>query len=484
MANYKVGEAPWEVGPRAEAKPQIPTPPPAQAVAPKSFPVGQAPWETGGAQATAPAPAVPSESQDPIEKLRLKNQQDVENLKNQIKEDPLGVGLLGKFLDYPSGIARSGLAEMLGIQRPGEGVSAIQGEAVPGGEILKRLDVPEGPRVNLMPEIPIPFTQKRLGVGDTSARDIGGFAIDQGLNPLTYMSGGLATPAASTAERSGAKLFKSGLKKVDETLIEKGQKPVSDVLLEHGIAGTNKQISKKAANLAQDLNKERAGLLEVGDAAGARVDMKAATDGAVELAKRLQRDPGMSELGDSLLEKINKYRTTEAPTPTQASEWKTNLYNALPANAYDKFGKPIAPVKGIERAMASGVKNETERALNSVTQAGGEELAAVNQDLGSLLAARKPIAREVRKANTKNMFTSVDAGIAGYGLHDPLTAAGLLTAKKAGDLSKTTLFRTQAGLGLNRLGKGRFTGPAMDALTREMLPSPWMTMETKRKNGR
>lgn len=474
--SFKVGEAPWE-------KSQEP-----KASGPSSYKVGEAPWET-----KAPTPAVsptPAASDSPLldEAQNQLSQTQAQNSKS-ISEDPSGLGILSKHLDWPGGVARTELANLLGVVKPGEPTAAIRGVAPSTSEYLKRLDVPEGPHVNLMPEIRIPFTNKTIGKGDTSARDMAGFIGDQGLNPLTYMgmgSGALAdaaSPVATATENGGTKLFKSGLKKVDESLIEKGQKPVSDVLLDNGVAGTNKQILSRSEQLAKDLNDKRAGLLKTGDEAGAKVDMSAATDGALLKAKRLQDDPGLADLGDKLAERIQKYRDAGLQTPSTASEWKTNLYNALPDSAYNKFGNVIAPVKGIEKSLANGFKTETEKALSSVEPTAGSELASTNQDLGSLLSARKPLAREVRKANTKNILSSVDAGIAGYGLHDPLTAAGLLTAKKIGDLSKTTLFRTSAGLAMNRLGGGAVTGPAMDALFRESLPSPWMSMQ-QNNNGR
>lgn len=407
----------------------------------------------------------------------------------------IGEGLQGlaKALDYGSGIGRTAVGGTVGaltgkpVLKSGDVTSALQGSAVPGEELLNRMGVPEGAHVNLMPEVTVPFTGgKKIGVGDTSMRDVAGLGLEAATDPLTYLSlGGSQVakglrPVAGGVESLGENIYKSGLKKVDEKLLEKGTKPVSDILLKEGVWGTNKSILEDVQGLSSSLNSRRQGLLDLGDQIGIKTDPAKATASALEEVKRLKRDPGLADLGASLEEKIKAYRDAGPQTLNQTAEWKTNLYNALPEKAYDKFGKVIAPVKNIEKKLANGFKTQIEDGLSSQIAGGGEKLAQINSDLGALIAAKKPLNNEIKKANTKNWVSSVDMGLGGYAVADPVRGVPLLVAKKLGDLGKTTYARTGAGLGVNRLGSGSLTGPAMDALSRRAVVSPWLSMKEKK----
>lgn len=387
---------------------------------------------------------------------------------------------VGRALDYTSGLGRTALATA------GEAVSgkklltaeekdkALSGQAVPGEELLKRAGVPE------MGSFEIPLAEKQI-----TGRDVAGFAADVAADPLTYMTLGILpaargvkaalAPAGRLTEKAGEKLFKSGLKNVDQKLIEKGGAPLSQTLMKEGVWGTNKGIQKETEKMISEAGAARDALLAQADELGAVADPAVAVSGAIKQVDRLKRDPGLADLGEKLSEKIKAYSDAGPQTLTQMSEWKTNLYNALPQTAFDKMGRITGPAKKVEKALSLGFKNEIEQGLERTAVGGGQALQEMNARLGNLLQARKPIAQEVKKATVKNVVTPVDAMLAvmtGAYSHSPVTTAAVVGAKKAADISKTTWARTGGGQFLRKTGQLGIP----DILLRESLSrgfSPW-----------
>jgi hypothetical protein len=213
---------------------------------------------------------------------------------------------------------------------------------------MQRAGVPEGAIAHL----PV--------IGDVSTRGMAGFAADVATDPLTALSHAekFGANAADLGTKAiGEKMFKSGVKKIDQAVLEKGAKPLSNVLMENGISGTTNQIRNSSEQLLKDTKSSRDIMHEAADSAGAMVDPNIAFKDALDRATSLgERDPGMREIADKIKDKIQLYMD-HGPVPlSQASEWKTNLYNALPENAYDKFGKLKGPADRIQKSMANGLK--------------------------------------------------------------------------------------------------------------------------------
>lgn len=383
-----------------------------------------------------------------------------------LSEHPLvakGAGMAAKALDYTSGLGRTAAAlaadpfmkeELL---KKGEGFKALTGEAVPGEELLKRAGVEE------MGSVHVP------GMGDVTGRDVAGAVGEIATDPLTYVSLGVI-PA-------GKMLYKSGLKNIDKALSKKGVAPVSDVLMKEKIWGTTKGIQGKAKALEESLNARRARILEAADKMGAKADPLMASKGAAEEIARIKRDPGLRPMAEQLEGKLQSYIAEGPQTLTQMNEWKSNLYNTMPATAFDKYGKLLPPAKKFEKKLASGFKTEIEKGASSASAGAGEQLAKTNRDLGSLIAAKKPMAQQVDRAATQNVLSSVDAGIGGYAIHNPVQGGAILGLKKLGDLSKTTAFRTGAGLAIdNPILRSAY-------LAGQVIKNPWLNMSVRDENG-
>lgn len=402
-----------------------------------------------------------------------------------------GLDYLGRGLDYTSGLGRTAVGAGLGaiagedVIKEGDVERAFKGQAPSGADLLERANIPEGGRIDLMPKIKIPVVDVTLGEGDTSARDIAGLGLEIGADPLTYVTLGasgaakaLVSPLAKTSEKLGKTLYKSGFKKVDENLIEKGLKPLSDVLLEQGApAGTIKGLSKKIADINKGLLDKRNALYEQIKNAGQTVDVAKAMDVPISRGEELLRrnpalDTQMAAMDDWLL----KYGKEGEQVPIDlASDWKTTLYQGIPQGAYSPLGKVLPAPKEYQKAFARGLKEQIEAAGERAGKGYGKQISEINENIGSIIESQKPITREVRKANTKNAVSSIDAGLLGYALREPLTASAVLGSKKIGDLAKTTAFRTGVGGKVYEIGTAPIRGAALDIGARRAL-SPWLDM--------
>lgn len=388
-------------------------------------------------------------------------------------------------LDYPGGIARTSLAGLANIPygaytgksitQPEDVVNAFKGQAPTSAQYMERAGVPAGDVENY----PL--------IGDVSTRDLGGLAVDIATDPLTALSRAGKYGANIVdigAEATGKKMFKSGVKKIDQVVAEKGAKPFSDVLIENKISGTTNNIRQESEQLLNKTKAERDILHAAADSAGAVVDPNIAFKEALEKAIKLgETDPGYKKLAEQLQKKIGSYMEYGAVPLSQASEWKTNLYNSMPKSAYDSFGTIKGPAAKIEKSMANGLRSEIELAGDASVPGLGQEIASKNETMQTLLTARKPLKAAAKSAKNINAITSIDVMLGGAGLaasHNPTTAALLLAAKKAGDVSKTTGFRTVGGEALMNASKPGVLTPIVN---RGLIQSPWLNMKDN-KNGR
>lgn len=355
-------------------------------------------------------------------------------------------------LDLPGGAVRTGLANVAGLIS-GKGNIVTEkdlgnmaaGKAPTSAEYMERLGVPAGPSVSL----PV--------FGDTSARDAAGLVGDIVTDPLTAISKSVKAlrPASTAAESVGKAVYKSGLKKVDERLAEKGAGSIADVLLEEGKTGTTKKLAKDAKEISKNLGKERDALYQKATEKGVSIDMGFPLANAENELKKLASDPGLAPMAEKFGELLERYKKSGKVDIKTLSDWKTNLYNALPEAAYDQHGKLKGPAQKFQKALASDFKQAIVEAGNKAEKGLGDNIDKINEKWATVIGADKPMAMQVRRAGTPNLVTSVDAMIAGLGGAatgiGPTT--GALALKKAADASKTTYVRTKAGKGLIDLGK-------------------------------
>lgn len=247
-------------------------------------------------------------------------------------------GLRG--LDYAAGITRTGVADVLSdADKIGaaEWEAAKRGQALSSAQLMEKAGVPEGYQVDILPE----GTPFGLGKGKTSVRDVGGFVGDVALDPLTYLSFGTSAlgkqalkaqlagklgkaaalekaakvvnaidnPLASLSSSTGKKIYKSGLKAIDEEAIKYGKEPVSDLLMKEKVWGTTRSIGKQMDELGDRKLLERNSILKEATKAGAEVDMSEAMAPAMAKIADLKAsgDPKKMILARRLQKEVDKY---------------------------------------------------------------------------------------------------------------------------------------------------------------------------------
>lgn len=377
-------------------------------------------------------------------------------------------GLLGKgldyslrALDYAGGAARyagAGLANIPYSMATGKSLTktddlgkVLKGQAPTTAEYMERGGVPEGPRFNLSPM-----------EGDTSLRDIAGFAGDIATDPLTYTGLPLVKGAkkllnvgGDTAESVGKSIYRSGFKKIDERLAEKGKKKIADVLLESGApAGTTKKLAKNMQKVADTALKQRDELYKKATDLGVTVDLRFPLEQTEELLSKARTNPGMRAKVDELSDLLMEYKNAGKVDLQTLSDWKSALYEALPASAFGPDGKAKGIYSKFEKALATDFKDAIISAGNKAEKGLGSKIDEANEIIGSVLTAKQPTKIQIRRGETPNFFTSVDAILGGVG------AAKALPLKKGADLAKTTYARTKVGKGLMRAGQSGLIDPA------------------------
>lgn len=370
-------------------------------------------------------------------------------------------------LDYGGGLVRTGIANVAGLAA-GKGNIVTEedlknmavGKAPTSAQYMERAGVPEGPSIN--------FTKATAGMlpfGKISARDVGGFVGDVATDPLTAVTKGVKAlrPGSTLAEKGGEKLFKSGLKNVDKDLLEKGKAPVSDILFERGKAGSMKSLKGEAEKAADEFMVQRDRLYQAANDAGAVVDMSAVVKNAEKEIAKLKANPGTRDIAEKLTDYLNKYKGEGFVDIQSASDWKTALYDSLPASAFGPDGRIKGVTKNFEKALARDFKTAIEKAADEVAPGMGKQISQLNEKTGSVLSSKKSFNREIKKAETPNSVTQVDmmtmgmGGILGAGAGG--TAGGVvgstvpLVLKQGAKVMNTTGGRTRSGLLLNNIGK-------------------------------
>lgn len=366
----------------------------------------------------------------------------------------------GKALDYAGGLVRTGDAAMLpyaapfipGLRHAGsipqvvtkEDVgNAFKGEAPKSSEYMQRMGVGEGPSA--------------FGV---NARDVGGFAADMATDPtgpllragksIPYVGktlGLMGEGAGQAAEGAGESIYKSGVKKIDERLAENGKGSLGDLLLKEGAPiGTTKTLKKAAEGIATDAKAARGEAYQKATDLGATLDLGFPLKNAESKIAEIADKPNMEKTADGLREFLEGYQKKGKVPLDKVSEWKTDLYNSLPDNAFGKNGKIKGPFKQFEKALSQDLKEGIEQAGNSAENGLGDSIKEANDKMGTVLSAKKPLDMQIRRGVTKNPVSMVDAILA-------KVSPEALAAKKTVEGANTTMGRTLMGRGLMDAGQ-------------------------------
>ena len=387
----------------------------------------------------------------------------------------------GQVLDYAGGLTRTGLAGAAGAAKmgyeaatgqplsepvagPADVLAAAKGKAPGTAEYLRRLGVPEG---------------GSFKIGDTkiTARGVTGFAGDIATDPLTavgklvkevpYLTKFLQTPSRAT-EAIGEAAYRSGLAKVDKKLAERGSGALSDVLIKEGapIGGIVK-IGDKVAAMSDTLGKVRQGLYDRATELGVSIDTAYPLRRAEAVIAKFNKDPGLAPAMSELRGLIDRYKAAGKVSIDELSAWKTNLYDSLPASAFDGFGKIKGQAKTVKAALAADFRDAIVGAGNKAEKGLGDAIDKLNEKWGILLESQKPLARGATEGGTGKLGTAIDGLLLGSG------NGWALAGKKAAEVANSTAVKTAVGKAAMRVGQTDFMNRvARQSLATTQRPEP------------
>lgn len=370
--------------------------------------------------------------------------------------DPMALlGAAGRVLDAPGGVVRTGLAEVAGLATGKDVVNnedlknMAVGKAPSSAEYLRRLGVNEGGSVT----VPV--------LGKVTTRGAAGLALDIATDPLTAISklikeapyiGKLLNAPNKASEAVGEAVYKSAVKDIDKKLAAQGKGSVGDLLIEKGapVGGTAK-LAQHVDEMSNSMDKIRQGLYDKATEKGVLIDAAGPLKRSEAVIARLKRDPNMVTTADALQEMLDKYKASGKVPVDIVSEWKTNLYDSLPAEAFNGQGKLRGVSKQFKYALASDFRQAIVDAGNRGEKGLGDSIATVNDKWGTLLSAQKPVAKAVQATGGK-IGHMIDGAV--------LAAGGVKAAiaKKGYDIATTPFMKTMVGKALMEAGKKGFAG--------------------------
>jgi hypothetical protein len=403
---------------------------------------------------------------------------------------------LGRGMDYLGGGVRTGLGYATGVGQEGDIDKAIAGQAPSSSELLKR-----------------------HGLEDNIGTSTAGFALDTLSDPLTYGTlglapllrkalGGGAKLAGGAAERLGKGIYKMGsVGRVDEAAKMAGQLPISPVLWEHGISGSNPEILKKSEQLVNDLLAKRkqifdeaaakgvpadlteidnaiAGLKEKWLAPGAANERNKASSEAISEAEKIAKeyfDPlkakaetqvlsqGPAALGTTVAE------TVPAVPAGSLEQLSSNLTsfgrNELTPRVYDKTKPTSNELEQALKAVRHGGKKAAEATAEKIGK--GADYEKIQSELSALASGKKQLINEAKKTGNSKLLGAVGGGLIGTakGNHAALpTALGFYAGKLAG----MTYPQTKTGMAIGKSGEALQRMMDEKSLWNKMLATPAM----------
>lgn len=412
-------------------------------------------------QASQGAPDIPA-GQNP-EAAALSQFQGGGQVPEQAVAEQPGLGskaldLTGRVLDEVGGGIRSGLANVAGLAS-GQGIivpqeemtgKVLKGKAPSSEELLRRLGVPEGGSFT------IPGTDMKV-----TARGAAGLASDIVTGGATnefkvlgnlvkeapYISKLFSTPGQAS-EALGKAIYKSAVAKVDKKLAEKGSGSVGEALLENGApVGGPEKLLEKVQSMADTVGKVRQGLYDKATELGASIDLAHPLKRAEAVLKNMERDPGLMPAAQELRAMLSRYQQVGKATIDDVSRFKTNLYDSLPASAFDGFGKVKGQAKAFKAALAGDLRDAIVSAGNTAEKGLGDAIEKVNSKWGTLLEAQPLLNKTANVETGGTIGHIIDTTLLGSG------HVGTLAAKKGLELATSPYAKTAVGNALMQAGK-------------------------------
>lgn len=298
--------------------------------------------------------------------------------------------------------------------------------------------------------------------------------LADGLHSLLSTVG---APTRNAAETVGHKMYTSAMKPLDRTAVEVGKQPYSLLAKEKGVRGgwgsmeeqlrtlrdDSGALARGTADELESLDPFTPGQLPPGAYPGTRppaptggTDMAAAMEKAQPALRRLDNRPIVGDLQKALAIELEKLGALGRVPRQVAMQNKSDLYRALPGNAWDLESR-VSPGGGVRKMAARGIKEEVTK-LSPAAQGNARasrlamELDPQMEEWGRHLDVENDISRLARKeANRPGLTRGEGYQMTSVGaLGGPTAGLESVLAKKSVDAALGTPVRTWGGWALDR----------------------------------
>lgn len=292
----------------------------------------------------------------------------------------------------------------------------------------------------------------------------------------------IGAPTRNAAEYLGNAAYRSAMKPLDRTAVEASKRPFSELAVKEGVKSGWNSMEEQLRALREAAGSKARGTAEAlealdplvvpepsmyGVSSGSKsggTDMRAAMERTQAPIARMDQRPEVAELQAALKQRIKEFEDLGRVTRPKALQNKSDLYAALPDNAW-MLDSRVSPGGGVRKQAARGIKEEVTKLGpaaqgNKAAEKLAMELDPQMENWGRHLDVQDDIARlSKREANTPALTkgeiyqgTTVNA-LGGSGL-------GVVAAKKGAQAAVGTPARTYSGWALDRYAKSLGGAPA------------------------
>lgn len=381
-----------------------------------------------------------------------------------------GLDAAGRALNLAGGVTRAGLAEVAGmgaqalqgknpldeqqVVTPEDIKNALKGKGPGWAEYLRRMGVSEGGSISALGQ-------------KVTLRGAEGLALDIATDPLTQIAklakespylAKLFNSPGKASEAVGEALYKSALPAKAQGAAQAMIEGVPEAGIAGAPVGGAEQLAKKAGEMSQAIGKVRQGLYDRATQLGVSIDAAHPLERAESVISGMTKDPSLRPLADTFTEMLDAYKAEGKVPIDLVSEWKTNLYDSLPANAWN--GPKLRNVsKMFKSALAADFREAIVGAGNAAEKGLGDSIEALNNKWGTLLSATQPLQKAAQATGGGSLGRMIDGAV--------LATGGIKAeaVKKGYELMTSPYAKTLAGKALMAAGRsGLATGVTNQAI--------------------
>ena len=279
--------------------------------------------------------------------------------------------------------------------------------------------------------------------------------VDKIPQPILNVGEFAANPIQKAQEWAGKKLYRSGMKNIDQDLQFLDKAGLADQMLERGpvgFMGSAQDLANEVAKLKSEAGKIIGETIDTTAYYGGKVPIAKASEGPLKIARTLRQSgvPEIAGVADDIENRIiGLYAKYGDNIPAnEAQQLYTDLGKIID---WGGEGAKTDANKAV-RSLQQGVREQLDTAIKDTLDS---EALAKFQDAkkayASTASADKSLAKEIKKEVKRNPITQVDVMLP-FVTQNPATAIPAVAAKKAVSGLQTTRGATTIGNTMYRTG--------------------------------